>query len=110
MKIDSKNGCAIVFEDKCTFHTFLEDLKTAYTSVKNENLIVNLSAFPDLTTEEVLQFRKLSDAHRAGKKSLVLVTDRISFDEVPEELQIVPTLQEAKDLIEMEEIERDLEL
>jgi len=32
----------------------------------------------------------------------------LSYDEVPEEISVVPTLQEAKDLIEMEEIERDL--
>lgn len=37
------------------------------------------------------------------------MTDKISFDAVPDTLEVVPTLQEAFDLIEMEEIERDLD-
>ena len=32
----------------------------------------------------------------------------VDADEVPEEIIVVPTLQEARDIIEMEEIERDL--
>jgi hypothetical protein len=38
----------------------------------------------------------------------VIVTDRVDFDEMPDEIVVVPTLQEAYDIIEMEEIERDL--
>jgi len=38
------------------------------------------------------------------------VTNKVSYDDVPEEMCVVPTIQEANDLIEMEEIERDLEL
>jgi hypothetical protein len=53
---------------------------------------------------------ELSDAHRKTKKSFVLVTEKVSYDEVPDKICVVPTLQEAKDIIEMEEIERDLEL
>jgi hypothetical protein len=39
----------------------------------------------------------------------VIVSDTISYDNAPEELSITPTIQEAHDIIEMEEIERDLD-
>ena len=57
---------------------------------------------------DILEFLDISNTHKAGGQSFVIVTDKLSYDEVPEEISVVPTLQEAKDLIEMEEIERDL--
>ena len=52
----------------------------------------------------------MSNKHRGRKKSFVLVTNKVPFDEIPDEICVVPTVQEARDIIEMEEIERDLEL
>ena len=40
----------------------------------------------------------------------MLVTGKVPYDEVPDEICVVPTIQEARDIIEMEEIERDLEI
>jgi len=38
----------------------------------------------------------------------VIVNNAVDIDEVPSEMTVVPTLQEAFDIVEMEEIERDL--
>ena len=40
----------------------------------------------------------------------MLVTDKVSYDKIPDAICVVPTIQEARDIIEMEEIERDLGL
>jgi hypothetical protein len=40
--------------------------------------------------------------------SFVMVKPNIDIDDFPETLNIVPTLQEAEDVLEMEAIERDL--
>jgi len=37
-----------------------------------------------------------------------VVTNAININETPEEIIVVPSLQEAYDIIEMEDIERDL--
>jgi len=58
--------------------------------------------------EELLLFLELSNEHRKGKKSFVIANDAINIEKVPEELIIVPTLMEAGDVIQMEEVERDL--
>jgi len=39
-----------------------------------------------------------------------LVSSAVALDDIPEEISMAPTLQEARDIIEMEEIERDLDL
>jgi len=110
MIIDKEGGISIVFQENTSLSGFLQNLKEAYPGLKHENLIINLFSLSGLTPAELLKFLELSDKHRANKKSFVLVTNKVSYEDVPEELLVVPTLQEAKDIIEMEEIERDLEL
>ncbi|MGB5371569.1 MAG: ribonuclease Z [Flavobacteriaceae bacterium] len=110
MIFDNDGTTTIVFQENIALPKFLENLKIAYPKIKNDNIIVNLFSFSKLKADDILEFLQLSDMHRAGKKSFVLVTDRVGFDEVPDSICVVPSLQEAKDIIEMEEIERDLEM
>ena len=76
--------------------------------MKNENIIINLTSLKRLRTHDVIEFLLISNQHRQAKHSFVLVSNKIDLDDIPDELVIVPTLQEAYDMIEMEEIERDL--
>ena len=72
------------------------------------NLVVDLLKYDTLSLEELVHFIKLSNDQRGGKKSYVIVNKGIDADVIPDEMMVVPTLQEAADIIEMEEIERDL--
>lgn len=108
MIFDKKGTTTTVFQEDIELSTFLENLKKGYFKIKNDQLIINLFSFSTLTAGNVLEFLELSNTHRGTNKSFVLVTDKVSYDEVPEEIVVVPTLQEARDIIEMEEIERDL--
>jgi hypothetical protein len=110
MVIDNDGDVTIVFQDNAVLPKFLEELKAGHDKLKNDNLIVNLLSMKGITAADLSGFLLLSRKHRAGKQSFIIVTDKVSYDELPEELVVVPTLQEAKDLIEMEEIERDLGL
>ncbi|WP_437400008.1 ribonuclease Z [Flagellimonas lutimaris] len=108
MIFDKDGTTTIVFQEKTTLGVFLENLNKAYPKLKHDNIVVNLFSFDKLTIGDILEFLDISNTHRALGQSFVLVTDKLNYDEVPEEISVVPTLQEAKDLIEMEEIERDL--
>ncbi len=110
MIFDKDGTTTIVFQENIALTKFLENLKGAYSKIKNDNIIVNLFSFSELTSGDVLEFLQLSETHRSAGKSFVLVTNRVGYDEVPENIIVVPTLQEARDLVEMEEIERDLDL
>ena len=39
---------------------------------------------------------------------MIIVSDVVDFDKVPNYLNVVPSVLEAHDMIEMDEIERDL--
>ena len=100
----------MVFQEKISLPKFLSNLTSAYPKLRNDHLVINLFSFDSLTTEDLLEFLELSDGHRGRGKSFVLVSDKISYDQVPDEISLAPSLQEARDIIEMEEIERDLDL
>lgn len=108
MIFDKQGTTTIVFQEKIALSTFLENLKKAYTKLKHDNIIVNLFSFSKLTSGDILEFLDISRAHKKNNKSFVLVTDKVSYEDIPDEITVVPTIQEAKDIIEMEEIERDL--
>lgn len=108
MIFDKDGNTTIIFQEKASITAFIKRVHDSYENIKDDNIILNLFSFTELTKNDVLEFLELSNKHRALNKSFVIVTDKVSYDEVPEEINLVPTLQEAKDIVEMEEIERDL--
>ena len=108
-----------MISEKFDNHTYLKDeydspskfarfLDGIYDQFKGENLMLDATHYPEFLLDDALAFLPLSNKHRAEKNSFVIVTDKISYEDAPAELAIAPTLQEGIDLIEMEEIERDL--
>lgn len=74
----------------------------------DQQLVVDLTLYSQITLGHLLHFLEVSNAHRANKNSFVFICDAIDVDEIPLEMVVVPTLIEAGDIIEMENIERDL--
>jgi len=87
----------------------ISTLKTKISSTyQKNNIAIDLLKNNNFSLEELLLFLPFSDEIRAKKKSFVIINDAINPDDIPDEILVVPTLQEAKDIIEMEEIEREL--
>ncbi len=110
MIFDKVGNTTIVFQEGVALSTFLENLNKAYSEIKNDHLIINLFSLEKITNSDVLEFFELSNTHKATNKSFVLVTDKVSYNELPDDILVVPTIKEAHDIIEMEEMERDLGL
>ncbi|WP_103068369.1 ribonuclease Z [Aquimarina sediminis] len=108
MIFNKEGSTTIITQEKTTIVEFVKGLEDKYESLKNDNIIVNLFSLQKITIDDINEFLLLSNKHKAIKHSFVIVSDKISYNEVPNEITIVPTLQEAYDLVEMEEIERDL--
>ncbi len=108
MIFNKEGSTTIITQEKTTIIDFVKGIEDRYESMKNDNIIANLFSLKNITVNDINEFLRISSTHKAAKRSFVIVTDRVSYDEAPEEITIVPTLIEALDLIEMEEIERDL--
>ncbi len=110
MIYDKEGNTTIVCQEKPALPLFIKNLQEGYGKVAQNHLILDLCDFKNLSGNDLLAFLELSNAHRKKGKSFVVVTDKLTYEEVPNEIIIAPTLQEARDIIEMEEMERDLGL
>ncbi|MFY7743726.1 MAG: ribonuclease Z [Flavobacterium sp.] len=108
MKVDQKGHTTILKNTQGDCLAFLEKVTTQHNSFKNQNLILDMSMDKSVDLKQIKLFGDLSKTHKKGKKSFVIVADGIDFNAIPAKLTVVPTLLEAHDIIEMEEIERDL--
>ena len=86
------------------FNTFLKN----NTNFKNVNVILDFSKIINIDLDKILLFSQLSEIHRNNNKSFVIVCEGLEFDKIPDEIVAVPTFKEAEDIIEIEDIERDL--
>ncbi|MDD7885659.1 ribonuclease Z [Flavivirga sp. 57AJ16] len=109
MILDQNGNTSIITQEKATVIELVKKLQALYPKFKNNNIIVVLTALNKLGLQDIIEFLEISNTHRASKQSFVVVSDNISSENIPDEIVVVPTIQEAYDIIEMEEIERDLE-
>ena len=108
MIFDTDGNITVITQEKVSIVELVKKLQVMYSRFKNENIIINLTSLKQLRTIDVIEFLQISNQHRKANHSFVLVSNKMDLDDIPDELIIVPTLQEAYDVIEMEEIERDL--
>ena len=108
MKISEKGSTRIITDPQANTAALVAKLTHEYKSFENWNLIVDVSSDTSLKGRELSQFAPLAKLHKKNKKSFVVVASDIDFGAVPASVTAVPTIGEAHDLIEMDEIERDL--
>jgi hypothetical protein len=108
MKVDVKGHTTVIKDTEGDSLVFLEKVTNQHESFKHQNLILDLTNDKTTTIASIKAFSDLSKTHKKGKKSFVIVAENIDFNAVPKSLLVVPSVLEAHDIIEMEEIERDL--
>lgn len=108
MIFDKKDNITIITQEKASIVELVKKLDVLYERFKHDNVIIALTSLKPIGLSEIVEFLKLSNTHRKAKNSFVIVTDKVNLDEMPDELVVVPTMQEAYDIVEMEEMERDL--
>ena len=105
MKINSlKDSILIVLDKKDSIISLESEInKSKYINI---NIIIDLK---NVIVKDFLSFFKtLENNQKKKNKSLVFLTS--NFNNNSEDLNLIPTLQEALDFIDLEEIERDLNL
>lgn len=108
MKVDEKGHTVIIKDTQKDISSFREKITSEYHNFKKHNIVLDVTHDTNVSLDDVLLFLPLSDKHRKAKKSFVIVVNDFDFNDVPDELIVVPTVLEATDIIEMDEIERDL--
>ena len=108
MILNTEGNTTIITQENTTSIQLVKKIEDSYSKFKNNNIIVNLSSLNTLTLDNIIDFLQVSNTHRKAKHSFIIVTDTFNLDSTPDEIIVVPTLREAYDIIEMEDMERDL--
>lgn len=108
MIFDKNGNTSIITQEKASIVELVKKIDVLYERFKHDNIIVNLTTLNKVSLSDIVEFLQLSNTHRKAKHSFVIVSDKANLNETPDEIVVVPTLQEAYDVIEMEDIERDL--
>ena len=108
MKVDQKGHTVTIKDTQGDFNGFVEKVTQRFKTFEKQNIIIDLSADNDVSEKEVKLFLPLAKQQKKAKKSFVIVVSDLDFNAVSDKLLVVPSLLEAHDIIEMEEIERDL--
>lgn len=108
MKVSQTEKCTLIVDDQSDLVSFLMKLTHEFKTFDKQNIVVDLTLYDSLAVKQINGFLKLSDIHKKNKKSFVVVAKNVNFTAISEKLTVVPTIQEAHDMIEMEEIEHDL--
>mgnify|MGYP000697276844 CR=1 FL=1 len=108
MKISKKENYTLITATENSFTSFFNVFISDKLDHVTTHKVVQLSENLNTKIENLFLFLDVANNHRANGISFVVIVKGIDIDDVPEEINIVPTITEAKDLLEMEAIERDL--
>ena len=72
------------------------------------HMIIDFSYVTQLSMTQINGFVDLTNGFAAAKKSLVMVVPQLNLTELENTISMAPTLLEAEDVIQMEEMARDL--
>jgi hypothetical protein len=86
----------------------LNYIEKNHVDLIENHLIIDFSEKININIKELMLFLDLSVNHKRNGTSFVIVAKGIDIDAISEEINIVPTVQEALDILEMDAIERDL--
>ena len=102
------NKTLLIKPVETNFELWFENEAKEIAACVSKNLILDFTDFESIKNKELKKVMPLSKVYKKAKKSMILIVQNIDFDSIPTQLMVVPTLQEAHDMIEFEEIERDL--
>nr|WP_299032954.1 hypothetical protein [uncultured Tenacibaculum sp.] len=108
MKAEQKTDYTLITSNENSFSDFLESFEKEYVTLTGKNLILVISEQFNASNKNILLFLKYAEQHQNNGTSFVVVSKDVDIDDFPETFNIVPTLLEAEDVIEMENIQRDL--
>tara|TARA_B110000091_G_scaffold125451_1_gene134837 strand:- start:1725 stop:2057 length:333 start_codon:yes stop_codon:yes gene_type:complete len=108
MKIENKGSYTLFITDENIIKEALNNFFSNVEKHSTENIIFDISNNLNIKPEDFLLFLNIASAKKENGTSFVIIVRSLNIDALPEEINVVPTLQEAEDILEMENIEREL--
>lgn len=108
MKVTHKENYTLITPETTSFTDFLSNFEENHQNLAENHLILQISESLNTTEKDILVFLKYANLHQQNGTSFVVICTNVDIDDFPENFNIVPTLTEAEDVIDMENMQRDL--
>jgi len=108
MQIEKKSNYRLLTSNTNSFIDFYNKFVSIEEETKKENIIIKISETINTTKEDLSLFLSVAKSKKENGTSFVIISRSVNVDDFPDTFNIVPTIEEAEDIIEMEAIEREL--
>ena len=108
MIVDKKEKYCLISSDEHSLKAFQDAFFGKVADFKTVHVVLQISEEINIENEEFSLFLNVAVQKKQEGTSFVIVNTIVNIDMFPETINIVPTLQEAEDILEMEAIERSL--
>ncbi|WP_196885143.1 ribonuclease Z [Aureivirga sp. CE67] len=108
MKLNKTEKYTEITSETTAFSDFYANFTKECPKTENENTIINLLAIENIEIKDINLFLEIAEKHHENGTSFVVISKDLNIDDLPDEINVVPTLIEAIDVIDMEEMQRDL--
>jgi hypothetical protein len=108
MQIKEATNYTLISSDEDSFKEFQKSVFKNIKDFDKNHLILQISEELSIDKKDFLLFLKIAEQKKENGTSFVVLNASVNADDFAESLNIVPTLQEAEDILEMETIEREL--
>jgi hypothetical protein len=108
MIIDKKENYTLISSDENSFSDFYTSFLKKGNGLNKENLILKIFCKINISKKDYILLSNISQQKKENGTSFVIIYNNINIDHFPENFNIVPTLIEAEDILEMEAMEREL--
>jgi hypothetical protein len=99
---------AIVHQNQSSVLSLNQEFEQNFELLQSKHVILCLDETQQTNKEFLSAISDLSNKFENNNRSFVVVSAALSSDDWPEYIALAPTQQEAKDIIEMDEMQRDL--
>ena len=108
MTITTQEKATIIKDFDSNIDALVLNINSDIDAYNQSNIILDITTYRGLKPKDLNQFLSFAKAQNKNKKSFVIAIEDFNFTKTSTKINIVPTVQEAFDIIELEEIERDL--
>jgi hypothetical protein len=108
MQIKEATNYTLISSDEDSFKEFQKSVFKRINDFDKNHLILLIYEELNIDKKDFLLFLKIAEQKKENGTSFVVLNASVNADDFAESLNIVPTLQEAEDILEMETIEREL--
>ncbi|MEJ6675916.1 MAG: hypothetical protein QNK88_10515 [Polaribacter sp.] len=108
MIVDKKDKYTLISSNEHSLKAFQSSFFEMIEAFKKVHVVLQISEEINIKNKEFSLFLNIAEQKKEEGTSFVIINSVVNIDMFAESINIVPTLQEAEDILEMEAIERSL--